>query len=193
MNSPMYTFVTRDDNSTVYAEVSKILLSTGQWKRLKRDNPRFNLMLGERNRLPFGRLGKWCFFISYYNRKSACAVFDVHPPRRRQLLRLCRAACSSILWKDCVSHLTVQWRLWVYSCGLFECILKCPHLYFTGHEPGLVQLVNYYRGADKLCRKASLVKCVSVFLNEKSISFVLSSSMLLMYFSADKLFNSGLH
>lgn len=61
MNSPMYTFVTRDDNSTVYAEVSKILISTGQWKRLKRDNPRFNLMLGERNRLPFGRLGKGCF------------------------------------------------------------------------------------------------------------------------------------
>lgn len=29
---------------------------------------------------------------------------------------------------------------------------------FTGHEPGLLQLVNYYRGADKLCRKASLVK-----------------------------------
>uniref|UniRef100_A0A8C2XC73 Tubulin--tyrosine ligase n=1 Tax=Cyclopterus lumpus TaxID=8103 RepID=A0A8C2XC73_CYCLU len=85
MNGPMYTFVTRDDNSTVYAEVSKILLSTGQWKRLKRDNPRFNLMLGERNRLPFGRLG---------------------------------------------------------------------------HEPGLVQLVNYYRGADKLCRKASLVKLI---------------------------------
>uniref|UniRef100_A0A3Q3WFF8 Tubulin--tyrosine ligase n=1 Tax=Mola mola TaxID=94237 RepID=A0A3Q3WFF8_MOLML len=81
----MYTFVSRDDNSTVYAEVSKILLSTGHWKRLKRDNPRFNLMLGERNRLPFGRLG---------------------------------------------------------------------------HEPGLVQLVNYYRGADKLCRKASLVKLI---------------------------------
>ena len=63
MNSPMYTFVTRDDNSTVYAEVSKILVSTGQWKRLKRDNPRFNLMLGERNRLPFGRLGKGCLFL----------------------------------------------------------------------------------------------------------------------------------
>lgn len=58
MTAPMYTFVTRDDNSTVYAEVSKILLSTGKWKRLKRDNPRFNLMLGERNRLPFGRLGE---------------------------------------------------------------------------------------------------------------------------------------
>lgn len=54
----MYTFVVRDENSSVYAEVSKILLSTGQWRRLKRDNPRFNLMLGERNRLPFGRLGK---------------------------------------------------------------------------------------------------------------------------------------
>ncbi|XP_056465465.1 tubulin--tyrosine ligase [Gadus macrocephalus] len=85
MNSPVYTFVTRDDNSTVYAEVAKILVSTGHWKRLKRDNPRFNLILGERNRLPFGRLG---------------------------------------------------------------------------HEPGLVQLVNYYRGADKLCRKASLVKLI---------------------------------
>ncbi|XP_071996175.1 tubulin--tyrosine ligase [Engystomops pustulosus] len=81
----MYTFVVRDENSTVYAEVSKILSATGQWKRLKKDNPRFNLMLGERNRLPFGRLG---------------------------------------------------------------------------HEPGLVQLVNYYRGADKLCRKASLVKLI---------------------------------
>lgn len=54
----MYTFVVRDENSSIYAEVSKILLSTGQWKRLKRDHPRFNLMLGERNRLPFGRLGK---------------------------------------------------------------------------------------------------------------------------------------
>ncbi|XP_029609033.1 tubulin--tyrosine ligase isoform X1 [Salmo trutta] len=85
MNSPMYTFVARDDNSTIYAEVSKILVATGQWKRLKKDNPRFNLMLGERNRLPFGRLG---------------------------------------------------------------------------HEPGLMQLVNYYRGADKLCRKASLVKLI---------------------------------
>uniref|UniRef100_A0A1A8TZ80 Tubulin--tyrosine ligase n=1 Tax=Nothobranchius furzeri TaxID=105023 RepID=A0A1A8TZ80_NOTFU len=85
MNPAMYTFVSRDDNSTIYAEVSKILLSTGKWKKLKKDNPRFNLMLGERNRLPFGRLG---------------------------------------------------------------------------HEPGLVQLVNYYRGADKLCRKASLVKLI---------------------------------
>uniref|UniRef100_A0A3B4BE99 Tubulin--tyrosine ligase n=1 Tax=Periophthalmus magnuspinnatus TaxID=409849 RepID=A0A3B4BE99_9GOBI len=85
MSGPLYTFVSRDDNSTVYAEVSKILLATGHWKRLKKDNPRFNLMLGERNRLPFGRLG---------------------------------------------------------------------------HEPGLVQLVNYYRGADKLCRKASLVKLI---------------------------------
>lgn len=62
MSNPtlMYTFVLRDDNSSVYAEVSKILISTGKWKRLKKDNPRFNLMLGERNRLPFGRLGKVC-------------------------------------------------------------------------------------------------------------------------------------
>ncbi|XP_076989820.1 tubulin--tyrosine ligase isoform X2 [Tamandua tetradactyla] len=79
----MYTFVVRDENSSVYAEVARLLLASGHWRRLRRDNPRFNLMLGERNRLPFGRLG---------------------------------------------------------------------------HEPGLAQLVNYYRGADRLCRKASLVK-----------------------------------
>ncbi|XP_023377683.1 tubulin--tyrosine ligase [Pteropus vampyrus] len=84
----MFTFVVRDENSSVYAEVSRLLVASGHWKRLRRDNPRFNLMLGERNRLPFGRLG---------------------------------------------------------------------------HEPGLVQLVNYYRGADKLCRKASLVKCPPIF------------------------------
>lgn len=54
----MYTFVVRDEGSSVYAEVSRLLLASGQWKRLRRDNPRFNLMLGERNRLPFGRLGK---------------------------------------------------------------------------------------------------------------------------------------
>ncbi|XP_078398801.1 tubulin--tyrosine ligase isoform X2 [Cetorhinus maximus] len=82
----MYTFVVRDRNSSIYAEVGKVLISTGQWRRLKRDNPRFNLMLGERNKLPFGTLG---------------------------------------------------------------------------HEPGLAQLVNYYRGADKLCRKASLVKLIN--------------------------------
>ncbi|XP_019569556.2 tubulin--tyrosine ligase isoform X1 [Rhinolophus sinicus] len=81
----MFTFVVRDENSSVYAEVSRLLVASGHWKRLRRDNPRFNLMLGERNRLPFGRLG---------------------------------------------------------------------------HEPGLLQLVNYYRGADKLCRKASLVKLI---------------------------------
>lgn len=79
MNHPVYTFVTRDDNSTVYAEVSKILQSTGHWKRLKRDNPRFNLMLGERNRLPFGRLGKLSqFYIIVSRRKEACAIFGVH-------------------------------------------------------------------------------------------------------------------
>lgn len=54
----MYTFVVRDENSSVYAEVSRLLLASGQWRRLRKDNPRFNLMLGERNRLPFGRLGK---------------------------------------------------------------------------------------------------------------------------------------
>lgn len=76
-----------------------------------------------------------------------------------------------------ISGLCVQFR----PMKVFECIFKCFLLDFTGHEPGLVQLVNYYRGADKLCRKASLVKCVSALLTEKSISYV-------MCFSVNKLF-----
>lgn len=83
MSSPVYTFVSRDQNSTVYAEISKILISTGHWKRLKRDNPRFNLMLGERNRLPFGRLGKdlficmlSSFIVAHCNEKSLCLVYS---------------------------------------------------------------------------------------------------------------------
>ena len=82
----MYTFMVRDGNSSVYAnEVFWLLLATGHWKRLQWDNPRFSLMLEERNRLPFRRLDR---------------------------------------------------------------------------EPGLMHFVNYYRVADKLCRKASLVKLI---------------------------------
>ena len=82
----MYTFEVRDENSNVCAnEVFWLLLATGHRKRLQWDNPRFSLMLEERNRLPFGRLDR---------------------------------------------------------------------------EPGLMQLVNYYRGADKLCCKASSVKLI---------------------------------
>ena len=82
----MYTFVVRDGNSSVYAnEVFWLLLATGHWKRLQWDNPRFSLMLEERNQLPFRRLDR---------------------------------------------------------------------------EPGLMHFVNYYRVADKLCRKASLVKLI---------------------------------
>uniref|UniRef100_UPI0035901AF7 tubulin--tyrosine ligase n=1 Tax=Myxine glutinosa TaxID=7769 RepID=UPI0035901AF7 len=84
----MYTFVVRDERSSVYAVVARLLQRTGHWKRLKRDSTRFNLMLGERNRLPYSRLG---------------------------------------------------------------------------HEPGFLQLVNYFRGSDKLCRKASLVKLAKAF------------------------------
>lgn len=147
MNSPMYTFVSRDNSSTVYAEISKILISTGHWKRLKKDNPRFNLMLGERNRLPFGRLGK-----------SFSYLFPFCP-----ILFLLTKSCSQCTLCEKTT------KLWCLHCSLEAmhifivglcCMLlvKIFFFVFTGHEPGLVQLVNYYRGADKLCRKASLVK-----------------------------------
>jgi tubulin--tyrosine ligase len=83
----MYTFVVRDENSSVYAEVSRLLLATGHWKRLRRDNPRFNLMLGERNRLPFGRLGEQ----SPISRVCAPerAAWPAAPPTARESQRFC--------------------------------------------------------------------------------------------------------
>lgn len=123
MNAPMYTFVSRDDNSTVYAEVSKILLSTGQWKRLKRDNPRFNLMLGERNRLPFGRLGK-SDFLSCFLRivfglflvstlsgwESSCDCAGLHPVERLSLLL--RVTVHADLWTDGKASSLWPYRPW---------------------------------------------------------------------------------
>lgn len=67
----MYTFVVTRTGRSVYAEVSRLPLATGHWKRLRRDNPRFNLMLGERNWLPFGRLGE---------RPPFCALLLLPPP-----------------------------------------------------------------------------------------------------------------
>lgn len=109
MNSPVYTFVSRDENSTVYAEVSKILVSTGHWKRLKRDNPRFNLMLGERNRLPFGRLGEDCLYVVYI-----------------YMLYAVRKGCNILYWlfSSTAFPLTVSAPLYSHFCA-FPLWTKC--------------------------------------------------------------------
>ncbi|KAJ8309584.1 hypothetical protein KUTeg_014458 [Tegillarca granosa] len=82
----MYGFVKRDTKSSVYKAVSEFLLKNGEndWKKMPANSANFHLMFGERNKLPFGRLG---------------------------------------------------------------------------HEPGLIQLVNYYRGSDVLCRKTAMIRC----------------------------------
>ncbi|KAL5009374.1 hypothetical protein ScPMuIL_014955 [Solemya velum] len=79
----MYCFVKRDAKSTVYSAVSKFLIGSGDWKMNPSNSSFFHLMFGERNKLPFGRLG---------------------------------------------------------------------------HEAGVVQLVNYYRGSDILCRKTAMMR-----------------------------------
>lgn len=81
----MYGFVKRDTKSSVYKAVSEFLLKNGEndWKKMPANSANFHLMFGERNKLPFGRLG---------------------------------------------------------------------------HEPGLIQLVNYYRGSDVLCRKTAMIR-----------------------------------
>ncbi|XP_052274880.1 tubulin--tyrosine ligase-like isoform X2 [Dreissena polymorpha] len=80
-----YGFVSRDSGSSVYKATAEYLLQERghDWKRLPPNSSSFHLMFGERNKLPFGRLG---------------------------------------------------------------------------HDPGRVNLVNYYRGSDILCRKTALVK-----------------------------------
>ena len=59
----MYGFVVRDKNSSVYRSVAKYLLEERgeDWRRLSPNAASFHLMFGERNRLPFGRLGTAIF------------------------------------------------------------------------------------------------------------------------------------
>lgn len=56
----VYGFVRRDVNSSVYKAVSAYLLEErcDDWKKLPATSVSFQLMFGERNKLPFGRLGK---------------------------------------------------------------------------------------------------------------------------------------
>lgn len=86
----MYNFVCRDEGSSVYTEVARVLLERpgSPWKQAPKDSPKFNLMFGERNLLPFGRLG---------------------------------------------------------------------------HEPGITQLVNYYRGSGAICRKTTMVRSLKTY------------------------------
>ncbi|XP_053408052.1 tubulin--tyrosine ligase-like [Mercenaria mercenaria] len=93
-----YGFVRRDVNSSVYRAVTKFLLEErgNDWKKLPSNSVSFHLMFGERNKLPFGRLG---------------------------------------------------------------------------HDPGRVQLVNYYRGSDVLCRKTALVKVFKEYCSVVKYSY----------------------
>lgn len=65
-------------------------------------------------------------------------------------------------WEKEKLGVTQEFSLLRAGADVIVCHLSCfpsePPLSLIGHEPGLMQLVNYYRGADKLCRKASLVK-----------------------------------
>ncbi|XP_033733731.1 tubulin--tyrosine ligase-like [Pecten maximus] len=55
----MYGFVKRDVKSSVYRAVSDFLLKNAaeDWRKLPVNSASFQLMFGERNKLPFGRLG----------------------------------------------------------------------------------------------------------------------------------------
>ena len=66
----MYGFVNRDRNSSVYRSVSKYLLEErgDDWRKLASNSASFHLMFGERNKLPFGRLGKFLSFRVTDNR-----------------------------------------------------------------------------------------------------------------------------
>lgn len=62
-----YTFINRDKNSSVYNEVSRQLLRRdGEWSQVSRNSLRFNLMLGDRNSLPYNRLGEYLVTFSHF-------------------------------------------------------------------------------------------------------------------------------
>jgi hypothetical protein len=56
----MYGFVRRDVRSSVYKAVSDFLVTNSgdDWRKLPVNAASFNLIFGERNKLPFGRLGQ---------------------------------------------------------------------------------------------------------------------------------------
>jgi len=58
----MFAYVRRDLDSSVYKEVSKCLEKrAGSWRKAGRNAEVFHLMLGDRNNLPFSRLGNLLF------------------------------------------------------------------------------------------------------------------------------------
>ena len=72
----MYGFVVRDKNSSVYRSVTKYLLEERgeDWRKLSSNAASFHLMFGERNRLPFGRLG----IITQLNSKALYRLYVVY-------------------------------------------------------------------------------------------------------------------
>ncbi|XP_041353375.1 tubulin--tyrosine ligase-like [Gigantopelta aegis] len=73
MSDGQFTFISRDDVSSVYKAVQDYLIERRSWKRLPRDSDRFNLMLGERNRLPYSKLGQvrgLSQLVNYYRGSS---------------------------------------------------------------------------------------------------------------------------
>ena len=71
----------------------------------------------------------------------------------------------------------------MYIDNTFFSVLYLLHLFFfSGHEPGLFQLVNYYRGSDVICRKTAMIRyidykvassnfCIFIELPEKNTKY----------------------
>lgn len=171
----MYGFVRRDIHSSVYKAVSKYLLDNDEdWRKLSPNVASFHLMFGERNKLQFGRLGIWFkyksfmvfllvlymfFFFYRFN-----YIFVQHYHFWLFWLRLGKSyieICflSLFMWRNWQIHqqYLVSIRNQVLVSLMFFMVL-CACLKYLGHEPGLIQLVNYYRGSDVICRKTALVR-----------------------------------
>ncbi|ESO94229.1 hypothetical protein LOTGIDRAFT_118802 [Lottia gigantea] len=73
-----YIFISRDSNSSVYRALGKYLLNTrkGDWKKVKPDSLRFNLMLGDRNKLPYTRLDHHVICFREMKRHCRCKNID---------------------------------------------------------------------------------------------------------------------
>ncbi|WAR19837.1 TTL-like protein, partial [Mya arenaria] len=97
-----YGFIRRDTGSSVYKAASRYLLEARKhdWKKLPANTSSFHLMFGERNKLPFGRLG--------------------HDPGRKNLVNyyrgsdiLCRKTALVKVFKEYCSLVKYSYPKWL--------------------------------------------------------------------------------
>lgn len=153
-----YLFVERDKGSSVYKAVGKFLEERGDWKRQPVDSPRFNLMLGDRNKLP------WYLFGELLTPFFDLLVYFVYFPYTLSVELLTHWKSFDHMTQSYPGHYIIHLYLFLSRLYLhlpincWSWLIAAIDGHFSGQVPGLSQVVNYYRGSEALCRKTSMTR-----------------------------------